>query len=110
MNKKTITIIGIIILIIIVAVVLYLLFSQKGTIIPISGDAEAACVDSGGAVISSSCCALSDDFPNTCMIGACGCSPDNSKETKTCSCPENYCFDGTGCKSVEIPVEEPLTE
>lgn len=57
------------------------------------------CTASGGTVVTSLCCASVSDFPNTCLIGACGCSPTNSHEVKTCECPEGMCFDGTRCVS-----------
>ena len=58
---------------------------------------EKACVDSGGNVTTSMCCGSVGDFPNTCLIGACGCSPENSHEVKTCDCGPDKCFDGTAC-------------
>ncbi len=70
---------------------------------------EIACTKSGGVVVVASCCTSSADFPNTCAIGACGCSAENSKDTKTCLCPEGTCFDGTSCAAAEaevVPVEE----
>ena len=61
---------------------------------------EQACVNSGGSVVTSSCCLSAGDFPNLCLIGACGCSPDNSHEVKTCDCGEGGCFNGTSCLSL----------
>ncbi len=58
------------------------------------------CRNSGGTMVSAPCCKLTDDFPSSCMIGACGCSPDNSKETKICDCGENKCFDGEKCVGI----------
>ncbi len=58
---------------------------------------ESACTTSGGTVVTEQCCALAPDFPNTCLIGACGCSPENSVLRKVCACPADACFDGTGC-------------
>jgi hypothetical protein len=58
---------------------------------------EQTCINSGGTVKTSLCCNSASDFPNTCLIGACGCSPTNSHELKTCSCPEGKCFDGNKC-------------
>jgi hypothetical protein len=38
------------------------------------------------------------DFPSTCEIGACGCSPENSHEVRTCECPAGHCYDPAfGC-------------
>jgi len=56
-----------------------------------------ACINSGGTVETSLCCQSSGDFPNTCLIGACGCSPSNSHEVKVCECPTGTCFNGNGC-------------
>ncbi|MHC4698702.1 MAG: hypothetical protein ACYTFA_18390, partial [Planctomycetota bacterium] len=55
------------------------------------------CVDSGGTVNTGLCCDAVSDFPNTCVTGACGCSPDNSHEVNVCYCGEGHCFDGTRC-------------
>jgi hypothetical protein len=45
-------------------------------------DPEQACVVSGGTVSSDLCCLSVGDFPNTCGIGACGCSPARSHEVQ----------------------------
>lgn len=58
-----------------------------------------SCTDSGGTIGSNLCCLSSGDFPNSCLIGACGCSPLNSHSVKTCECPTGQCFDGTKCIS-----------
>lgn len=60
-------------------------------------DIEKTCIDSGGTVGTSLCCKSASDFPNNCLIGACGCSPENSHEVKVCDCPEGKCFDGNEC-------------
>lgn len=57
-----------------------------------------SCTSSGGTVQVASCCAGVDEFPNTCLIGACGCGPGNTKEIRTCNCGENKCWDGEKCK------------
>jgi hypothetical protein len=62
-------------------------------------DMERSCVASGGIVTNSTCCNSVEDFPNTCSIGACGCSLEYSHTIKTCSCPEGTCFDGERCSS-----------
>ena len=51
------------------------------------------CAQSGGTVKMRPCCMLADDFPDTCLIGACGCSPDNSHQVKVCDCGEGKCWD-----------------
>lgn len=61
------------------------------------GDKEAACIASGGTVQTSKCCGATSDFPNLCAVGACGCAPEYSKDTKVCSCPSAKCFDGAAC-------------
>jgi hypothetical protein len=58
---------------------------------------EEACVNSGGTVENSLCCESASDFPNLCLIGACGCSPENSRQIKTCDCGPEKCFNGTEC-------------
>ncbi|XOB40359.1 MAG: hypothetical protein ACKKMR_03570 [Candidatus Nealsonbacteria bacterium] len=58
---------------------------------------EQACINSGGEVLTSLCCKATGDFPNLCLIGPCGCSPENSHEIKVCDCGEKKCFDGNTC-------------
>jgi len=55
------------------------------------------CRESSGTVITQLCCANVDNFPNTCKIGACGCSFEYSIETLVCECPSGKCWDGTRC-------------
>ena len=59
--------------------------------------AEQACLDSGGTVAAAMCCLSTDDFPDTCAIGACGCPPGSSHEVAVCDCGAGMCFDGTEC-------------
>jgi hypothetical protein len=63
----------------------------------ISAGPEQACVNSGGTVSTSICCLSSGDFPNSCTIGACGCSLENSHEVRVCDCGEGRCWDGNAC-------------
>ena len=60
---------------------------------------EQSCLISGGSIKTSSCCLSVEDFPNTCLIGACGCSLENSHQVKTCDCGEEKCWDGRECVS-----------
>lgn len=60
---------------------------------------EQICIDSGGVVRIAMCCLSTNDFPNLCLIGACGCSLENSHEIKICDCGEEKCFDGKACMS-----------
>jgi len=62
---------------------------------------EQACINSGGQVSTSLCCKSTSDFPNLCLIGPCGCSPDNSHEIKICDCGPDKCFDGNECITIE---------
>jgi len=63
---------------------------------------EKSCLNSGGIVTMSLCCESSSDFPNTCLIGACGCSPTDSHQIKICDCGEDKCFDGEQCVNLSI--------
>jgi hypothetical protein len=58
---------------------------------------ERGCLGSGGTVTTATCCASTNDFPDTCVIGACGCPPDASHEVRVCDCAAGSCFDGTAC-------------
>jgi hypothetical protein len=66
---------------------------------------KAACLASGGTISSSICCDTASDFPNSCAIGACGCSPENSREIQTCACPAGQCFDGSKCSAETLPLK-----
>ncbi len=66
-----------------------------------ASDIERACLASGGIVRNAPCCKSAGDFPNLCLIGACGCSPDNSHEVKVCDCGSDKCFDGAKCVKTE---------
>jgi hypothetical protein len=54
---------------------------------------QQGCLSSGGTVTTASCCAGAPAFPDTCTIGSCGCSPQNSVQVDSCSCGANQCFD-----------------
>ncbi|NIO20918.1 MAG: DUF4382 domain-containing protein [Candidatus Aenigmarchaeota archaeon] len=73
---------------------------------PEIADYERLCEDQGGNVTTSMCCLQTDDFPNLCVIGPCGCSPDNSHDVKICDCGEGNCFDGERC----IPIVTRFSE
>ena len=98
MGKKVIVLI--ILLIILAALVYYFGFRKPVTKeeTPVN-TVEEACVGSGGTVTVSSCCLSASDFPNLCLMGACGCSPDNSHDVKICDCGEGKCFNGSACVS-----------
>jgi hypothetical protein len=57
------------------------------------------CLNTGGTVANAQCCLTAKDFPNNCLIGACGCSLDNSHQVKICQCPEGKCWNGASCVS-----------
>jgi len=58
---------------------------------------EQACLDSGGQLGEMLCCKSGNDFPNMCLIGSCGCHPDDSHYAKICDCGYGKCFDGNTC-------------
>ena len=72
-----------------------------GELEDVSVDEEQACVDSGGTVRTSMCCESTDDFPNLCLVGPCGCAPDYSHEVEICDCGEG-CWDGEKCVNKDI--------
>lgn len=65
-------------------------------------DIRSYCIATAGQVLNKQCCQSSGDFPNTCLVGACGCSLNNSHQVKVCECPEGACFNGNKC----VPVRE----
>ncbi len=62
---------------------------------------EQLCLIPGGKVSVSLCCKLSNNFPDSCLIGACGCSPANSHQVQVCECQEGKCFDGSQCVDIK---------
>lgn len=76
-------------------------FVLEGTtlkdVTPEEAKKEQSCLLSGGTIGTSLCCTSTSDFPNLCLIGACGCSPANSHQVKVCNCEENKCFNGNEC-------------
>jgi eight-cysteine-cluster-containing protein len=97
--KKTIIFVFIVFIVLVIGVVYYVSTkeSERGELT----ETEKTCIDSGGTVAIADCCKLTSDFPNSCLIGACGCSSDNSKQVKTCDCKDG-CWDGTKCVKSQI--------
>jgi hypothetical protein len=58
---------------------------------------EERCIDSGGTVKVWMCCTSTEDFPDLCGVGPCGCAPENSHEVRVCDCGPGRCFDGEEC-------------
>ncbi len=74
--------------------------SKLKEVTPEAARKEQSCLVWGGSIDTSLCCLSAEDFPNTCLIGACGCSADNSHEVKVCDCGPGKCFDGKGCSAL----------
>jgi len=71
---------------------------------------EQVCLDSGGTVATGLCCLSTDDFPNTCSIGACGCPPQGSHQVQVCNCAAGQCFGGASVGCVPLsPTPVPPT-
>ncbi|MEZ4220200.1 MAG: hypothetical protein R3B13_04665 [Polyangiaceae bacterium] len=62
-----------------------------------SGGSTSACEQAGGTVSDAECCTSTPDFPNTCLVGACGCGPGSTHTVKVCQCPASTCWDGSDC-------------
>jgi len=75
--------------------------SSLTEITPEAAVKEYSCIISGGSIKESLCCKSSSDFPNSCLIGACGCSLSNSQQVKVCDCGIDKCFDGTNCVDIK---------
>jgi hypothetical protein len=97
MSKKIILIVILIIIIIGIGYLTYKPIPKPAVLT----ETEKACINSGGQISSSSCCNSANDFPNNCLIGACGCSPTDSHQVEVCDCGEGKCFDGSGCIAVQ---------
>lgn len=62
---------------------------------------EELCKKSGGTITTQLCCNSVKDIPDTCLVGACGCSEENSHEVKVCNCGEEKCWDSKKVKCVD---------
>jgi hypothetical protein len=63
------------------------------------GNLADLCSTTGGTISTQSCCSSAANFPNSCEVGACGCSPTNSKTISMCLCKSGTCFDpAVGCR------------
>ena len=71
---------------------------------PLLKSKEELCTLSGGTVTNQLCCKSASDFPDMCLIGACGCSEENSHEVKICNCGEESCWDSIKVKCVSTLV------
>ena len=64
---------------------------------------SSVCTQTGGAIVTKSCCLQTTDFPSTCGVGGCSCPPGNSHDIHSCNCPTPdagtaLCFDpAAGC-------------
>lgn len=68
-----------------------------------SSPEEEGCLATGGVVTTQSCCASAPDFPTTCGIGPCGCSPASSRPLPFCHCDTGFCFDHDQSACVASP-------
>ena len=83
---------------------------QPTTTPPPTPEGVITCVDSGGAVANAMCCRGVGDFPDTCLIGACGCSPLESEMVLVCECSAGQCFNGIVCRDNALtPEPTPLS-
>jgi len=80
-------------------------FNIQGAVLvettPESAKKEQACAISGGSIQASLCCQSVGDFPDSCLVGSCGCSLESSHEVKACDCGPGKCFDGKKCLSTK---------
>jgi hypothetical protein len=57
-----------------------------------------SCTTTGGQLANNLCCSGADNFPDSCGVGACSCSPANLQVVDTCVCPSGACFlKSVGC-------------
>ncbi len=63
----------------------------------VDGQCVYVCEAEGGEVSTGLCCESVGDFPNTCVVGACGCAPEYSHDVLVCQCPAGTCWDGQHC-------------
>jgi hypothetical protein len=62
---------------------------------------KEACENANGTVSWKMFCKSVGNFPDTCLIGASGCSADNSHVIEYCQCETGKCWDSSQNKCVE---------
>jgi len=67
------------------------------TVTDTPSDGSDPCTAAGGTTGTATCCTSAGDYPDNCTTGACGCSPTNSHEVKTCTCSSGKCWNGSAC-------------
>lgn len=70
-------------------------------------EGETECIESGGIIVTDSCCQDAGNFPNTCREGTCDCNDRESVATQLCICEEGKCFNGRRCKNIPTPDPTP---
>jgi hypothetical protein len=64
----------------------------------VDGSVQAGvCTSTGGKISTMLCCSNQSDFPNSCMVGACGCAPEYSQPISVCTCSFGCFVPGLGC-------------
>ncbi len=98
-DRILVSILGILVVfcIVVAGAAYYISLGQAGPP-ALESEAEAGCLASGGTVGQAFCCLSVNDFPDTCLVGACACSAENSHAVQTCTCPAGTCFNGTACR------------
>jgi len=76
--------------------------SDDGKILPDIDKNYIKCIITGGKIEESLCCEGVQNFPNTCVVGACGCPPEFSEEVKICNCGRGKCWNGNGCVEMNL--------
>ena len=53
---------------------------------------QIGCLATGGTLSTALCCASAPEFPDTCVMDACSCTPESSREVALCDCGARSCF------------------
>lgn len=66
----------------------------------------ALCTATGGTIKTQTCCASTTDFPNSCLVGACGCDPATGHDISVCICPTGCFVPGEGCFACTLGADQ----
>lgn len=70
---------------------------KDGGVSDAAANNAALCTATGGTIKTQTCCASTSDFPNSCLVGACGCDPATGHDISVCICPTGCFVPGEGC-------------
>jgi hypothetical protein len=79
---------------------------KDGGVSDAAANNAALCTATGGTIKTQTCCASATDFPNSCLVGACGCDPASGHDISVCICPTGCFVPGEGCFTCTLGADQ----